>query len=506
MCHPIFPGSTSQPQSLEVCAAHSLGPTERQHLAVHALARSVTICQLARDLQVSRKFVYQQCDRAEQALEQAFANDASESEQVLFQLPVSKDWLRQLVLGLVLIGHSSFRGVVELFRDLFDYDISVGTVFNIVHQAVVQAQQHNGAQDLSGIRIGAHDEIFQAGQPVLVGADVASTYCYLLSLEEQRDQETWAVRLLELQDHGFRPQATIADFGAGLRAGQALASPQVPCHGDVFHALQTALDVLTHLDNRAYQAIGVRTGLERIQARNRRRMGRPDLSQAQKLRYARLAETQAITLAEDVALLCRWWRADVLAVNGLGYRDRCALYDFLVQELRTRAPLCPQQLNPLVTFLENQRDDLLAFGAQLDLDLQQLAQKFQIDPALVHMLLDVQALSLNDSRRWLRDVALRQRLGPHYHALSVAVGEIQKRTVRASSVIENLNSRLRNYFFLRHHLGRDYLALLQFFLNHRRFLRSEHPDRVNRSPAELLTGKSHPHWLTMLGFVPFSRN
>jgi hypothetical protein len=30
--------------------------------------------------------------------------------------------------------------------------------------------------------------------------------------------------------------------------------------------------------------------------------------------------------------------------------------------------------------------------------------------------------------------------------------------VRASSVIENLNSRLRNYFFLRRHLGADYLV------------------------------------------------
>ena len=78
--------------------------------------------------------------------------------------------------------------------------------------------------------------------------------------------------------------------------------------------------------------------------------------------------------------------------------------------------------------------------------------------------------------------------------------------MRASSVIENLNSRLRCYFFLRRHLGPDYLALLQFFLNHRRFLRSEHSERVGQSPAELLTGEPHPHWLEMLGYTRFSRN
>jgi hypothetical protein len=75
-----------------------------------------------------------------------------------------------------------------------------------------------------------------------------------------------------------------------------------------------------------------------------------------------------------------------------------------------------------------------------------------------------------------------------------------KQVVRASSIIENINSRLRCYFFLRREIGAGYLELLQFFLNHRRFLRSECPERVDKSPAELLTGQPHPHWLEMLGY------
>jgi hypothetical protein len=86
------------------------------------------------------------------------------------------------------------------------------------------------------------------------------------------------------------------------------------------------------------------------------------------------------------------------------------------------------------------------------------------------------------------------------------VQNLAQRVVRASSVIENINSRLRNYFSLRREIGSDYLVLLQFFLNHRRFLRSERPERVGKSPAELLTGQSHPHWLEMLGYTRFSRN
>ena len=48
--------------------------------------------------------------------------------------------------------------------------------------AVAQARSCNEQQDLSRVRIDAHDEIFQSGQPVLVGVDADSTYCYLLSL------------------------------------------------------------------------------------------------------------------------------------------------------------------------------------------------------------------------------------------------------------------------------------------------------------------------------------
>ena len=83
-------------------------------------------------------------------------------EDVLFYLPVTKAWLRQLVLGLVLICHSSYRGGVELLRDLFDYRISLGTVHNIVHSAVSDAGRINQQYDLSRILIGLLDEILQA--------------------------------------------------------------------------------------------------------------------------------------------------------------------------------------------------------------------------------------------------------------------------------------------------------------------------------------------------------
>ncbi|CUI05471.1 hypothetical protein BN2497_5719 [Janthinobacterium sp. CG23_2] len=38
--------------------------------------------------------------------------------------------------------------------------------------------------------------------------------------------------------------------------------------------------------------------------------------------------------------------------------------------------------------------------------------------------------------------------------------------------------------------------------HHRCYLRSRIPERVGKSPAQLMTGQAHPHWLTLLNLGP----
>jgi hypothetical protein len=193
-----------------------------------------------------------------------------------------------------------------------------------------------------------------------------------------------------------------------------------------------------------------------------------------------------------------------------------------VAELRTREPACPHRIRPVRTLLENQRDNLwfiriwralppdepnlLAFAVELDGELATVAQEWQISVATAREVLQVQSLPTWDPKRWRREVALCETLRGRYHGVCADVQELSGRVVRASSLVENLNSRLRTYFFLRRQLGTDYLTLLQFFLNHRRYLRSHDPSRVGKSPAELLTGEPHAHWLELLGYTRFARS
>lgn len=485
--------------------AQTLGPDQRKDLSIQVLVGCESVSELSRRHEVSRKFLYRQAGQAEQALAEAFAVEDDE-ERVLYQLPVTKRWMNQFVLALALEGHSSFRGISQIAEDVLDYhDLSVGTVYNILHQASEQARAVNAAEDLSAIRVGAHDEIYQAGRPVLVGADIRSTYCYLLAEVAHCDETTWGVHLLELAERGLHPDYTVADGGLALRAGQKAAWGSIPCHGDVFHGERELTQLASYLSHRAAGCTAAVATVEHKMERLKK-SGRDGRTLSGRLNSARRTRAQAIALAEDVRLLSDWMRQDILSLAGADLAIRQELFDFVLEELAKREPLCPHRIEPVCRLLRRQRDDLLAFAGVLDQHFSQLAREMHIPLSDVQALCQLQGLDRNGPAYWQRVGQLTARLGGKFHVAQAAVIAIMHETPRASSVVENLNSRLRPYFFLRRQLGDDYLDLLRFFLNHHRFRRSRRPERADNSPAELLTGENHPHWLELLGFEPFRRN
>jgi hypothetical protein len=77
---------------------------------------------------VSRKFVYERTHKACVALADAFAVP---KDEVMFESPGSKRWLRQEIVALTLICRSSSRGVVEFMRDLLGGSTRVGNVHDV---------------------------------------------------------------------------------------------------------------------------------------------------------------------------------------------------------------------------------------------------------------------------------------------------------------------------------------------------------------------------------------
>jgi hypothetical protein len=317
-------------------------------------------------------------------------------------------------------------------------------------------------------------------------------------------REQGVSRKFNLKDRGLNPRATFADGGQGLRAGQKAAWEDTPCHGDVFHAERELGRLATYLENRAQGCATAREKLERKMERAKK--GKKGQRYALRLGRARQAQVKARSLADDIRTLEQWLRQDVLSLAGPSLKERRDLFDFILEQLREREAACPHRITPVRRALENQREQLLGFVGLLEERFEDIAERYRIPPYLVQALCELEGMDQNRSAYWKREDALCQKLRWRFHEVREAVREAMAETPRASSIVENLNGRLRGYFFLRRHIGPEYLDLLRFFLNHRPFMRSDRPERIGKSPAELLTGKAHAHWLELLGYQRFQRN
>ncbi len=160
-----------------------------------------------------------------------------------------------MVLSLMLAGNVSYRNIITILKDLLDYDISIGTINNIFKSAVTGARSINGRENLSNIEVTANDELFHHNKPILSGIDTRSLYCYILSEEDRRDEETWAIHLMDAQAKGLKPRRTICDDARGLVSGHWMAYPFVFCEYDNFHISRALMDLRRCFRNRLKSAI-----------------------------------------------------------------------------------------------------------------------------------------------------------------------------------------------------------------------------------------------------------
>ena len=209
-------------------------------------------------------------------------------------------------------------------------------------------------------------------------------------------------------------------------------------------------------------------------------------------------------ISESINTLVSWMEHDVFNKAGPNPEDRYLLFDFILDEFKALAKLHPHRIRDVCIGLKNQRHLLLAFTTVLDEKLKRIALQFNCTTQTIWDICQLQRCRHEGVVYAVRSVPLLLALGDLLYAIEDAVISAMNSTERTSSMVENLNSRLRPYLFLRREVGPDYLELLRFYLNHTPFMRSE-THRANQSPAELLTGTSHPHWLEMLGYQKFKR-
>ena len=164
-------------------------------------------------------------------------------------------------------------------------------------------------------------------------------------------------------------------------------------------------------------------------------------------------EVGLIARAQDVKILCQWFSHDVLALAGPALSIRQELFDFIGAELQQRAGKQYPTIRKLRKALHNQRDQLLAFAGVLDQKLAAIATRFELPLQAIREVCLLHRKPPTSNAYWERWNQLHSKLSAKFYDVMQAVDEALQQTPRASSMVENLNSRLRNYFFLRRSLG-----------------------------------------------------
>ena len=174
-----------------------------------------------------------------------------------------------------------------------------------------------------------------------------------------------------------------------------------------------------------------------------------------KLTQARKNEAELLNKFADIKILLYWLRIDILSLAGPEWSERLELMNFIIEELELRESETHKGIKALRTALSPQKSDLLAFAEVLDHKLRDIAQNFKISLSQVREVCLLMKKSLSRNVYWQKWNHLYQQLSDKFLPVKEAVESAMKSTPRASSLVENLNSRLRNYFFLRKNLRRS---------------------------------------------------
>jgi len=472
---------------------------QKKNVAVAALTGTKTVTQIAIENKSSRKFVRGQKAKAAGAIDAAF-HPAPTPDKVLFQLLVTQQWMDQLTLSILLGCNGSYRKTATVLNDVFDYATSPGKITAIVSSAVKKAQQIHTTEDLSGITVTANDELFHHNKPILSGIDTQSLYCYLLSSETHRDEVTWAIKLMECQQKGLNPERTLGDDAGGLVSGHKIAFPNVPYHYDIFHLYRGLMDLRRFFRNRLKTAI---TEGEYFLQRSQK--WPKDIRTRQQRIDTQANETKARTISKTLDTLISWLDHDILNKAGPTKNQRRELYNFVVEEFKKLEILESHRISVMRITLENKREAALGFVDVLEVKFAAIRDQFSISMESVWSMCVLQRCHAMEYQYVQRSELLEAELGDRFDEIEDAVITALYSTERTSSMIENLNGRVRKHLYYRQESGRGFLDLLRFYFNHTPFLRSTRAERHKKSPAEILSGKPHPHWLEMLGFERFKR-
>ena len=128
------------------------------------------VAEISKEAGISREYVYQQKAKIHQ-----YAEGLDNIESDVPVLKLDEKTIDRIILSLTLDCQSPNSGIVRFFETVIgEVTVSAGYISGIIAKATEQARAFDDKIDLSGIRQGANDEIFQCGIPILRACLISS--------------------------------------------------------------------------------------------------------------------------------------------------------------------------------------------------------------------------------------------------------------------------------------------------------------------------------------------
>ena len=442
------------------CHVKSIPSTTKRDMGLQAIRGQQTITDLSRNFRCSRTTVHAQKNRALEAVANAFDET---NDEVLFTIEVTKSFIHKTVVALFLACESSYRGIMIFLESVLGHPISLGSVFNILDDAADKAKPINGSYELNTIRSSAADELFHRNKPILGVVDIDSRYCPLLVKAQDRDHGIWSKHLLDLTKLGYEPGTSILDGAKGLIKGHEIALPKTKLRHDHFHFIRDLKDCGRFLRNKVAS----------LTTKTLKLFQRAEKAQDEQKKIAcnevLSATMKELGKLEDVsatfALLASWLQHDVLQLAGYAPTERANLYDFITAEMSAIASVHPHRIGDIVTSLHYQRDALLGVADALNDQFAKLATDHKVSINTIWRVCHSAKYDFDSCKYGEESSVLEELIGEKYEEIEDAVLLILESTHRCSSMVENLNSRVRPYLDERKSVSQKMLDLIRFYLN-----------------------------------------
>ena len=478
-----------------------LDPRTRIHIVMLAWVHQGVygkMTEIAKYYQISRTFLYQLLFMANLQLETLFSD-----EKRLAQADARP--LEPLILLLRLEGKCSLPSMASILQALEYPPRSVGYLS--------QFFQHYGQSVPSTLSMASSkfvfylsDEIFAIQTPILLTIDAHSTAILNIELASDRSAETWRAHFAKLEDHHFCCLGMASDRGLGLVAGYQAAVETALWVCDYFHEFRALYKLLHQWERKAYAAL--RKEYEAAgkfdQAKSESRLEK----WLRQYEEAHQACEQAMTCFDQLALLLQLlretlqvcsWEGRLRTVEGV--RSELMLL-FTMMDALNEAPLT-HTLEPIREHI----DDILVPFEQVEVihaelravvppqALDMLVLAWRHDHFLYQSPSRQKRYHQRERQEWL---ALAQGLlGDEFEPLKALVFDRLDSIIRASSLVEMVNSLLRPYLHsCKGQITQETLNLIMFYHNHHRYKSGK---RKDQAPLELLTGKPlQAEWWNLL--------